>query len=65
MFRHYCVIFRELVVSALLRYITMSMQSLEIQFKISYYHCKVKVKVTLEKATKVQKGSIGIALLFI
>jgi hypothetical protein len=27
--------------------------------------CKVKVKVTLEQATKAQRGSIGIALLFL
>jgi hypothetical protein len=34
MFRHYCVIFRELAVSTLLSYISMSMQSLVIEFKI-------------------------------
>ena len=36
MFRHYCVILRELVVSTLLSYTTMSMQSLVIQFKFSH-----------------------------
>jgi hypothetical protein len=36
MFRHYCVILRELIVSTLLTYINMSMQSLVIQFKISH-----------------------------
>jgi len=36
MFRHYCTIFRELVVSTLLSYISMPMHSLVIQFKISH-----------------------------
>jgi len=36
MFRHYCVILRELVVNTVLSYTSMSMQSLVIQFKISH-----------------------------
>jgi hypothetical protein len=32
---------------------------------LKYIHLQVKVKVTLEQATKVQKGSRGIAVLFL
>ena len=40
MFRHYCVIIRELAVSTLLSYISMSMQSVVIQFKTSHiFYC--------------------------
>jgi hypothetical protein len=37
----------------------------KIQFKIIMYKYCVKVKVTLEKATKAQRGSRGINLLFL
>jgi len=43
MFRHYCVFLRELVVSTLLCYINMSMQSLLIQFKISHVTKTIKM----------------------
>jgi hypothetical protein len=36
MFQHYCVIFREFIDSTLVSYISISMQSLVIQFKISH-----------------------------
>jgi len=36
MFRHYCVILRELIVSTFLSYTSMSVQWLVIQFKISH-----------------------------
>jgi hypothetical protein len=37
MFRHYCVILRELVVSTLLSYTSMSMQSLQFKISLIFY----------------------------
>ena len=46
MFRHYCVILRELVVRILLSYIRMSVKSL-IQFKISNFFVFKNIKIVL------------------
>jgi len=43
MFRHYCVILRELVNSTLLIYTSMSVQSLVIQFEISHMVYDVEI----------------------
>jgi hypothetical protein len=45
MFQHYCVILRELVVSTLPSYTSMSMQLLVIQFKISHVFYAVEISV--------------------
>jgi len=47
MFRHYCVILRELVVSTLLSYISMSRHSLVIQLKISHTFYVVEAQCLL------------------
>jgi len=45
MFRHYCVILRELAVSTLLSYTSMSMQLLVIQYKISRMFYAVEISM--------------------
>ena len=55
MFRHNCVILRELVVSPLLRYTSTSMQLLAIQFKIS--HVFYAVEISTFKIIKILKLS--------
>jgi hypothetical protein len=52
MFRHYCVIFRELVVSTLLSYISVSVQLLVIQFKIYFPNLSVQNHVHTRAAQR-------------
>jgi hypothetical protein len=45
MFRHYCVILRQLAVSTLSSYTSMSMQLLVIQYKISHMFYAVEISI--------------------
>jgi len=55
MFRHYCVILRELVVTTLLIYTSISVQLLVMQFNIT--HTFYAVEITVFKIFKILKLS--------